>query len=1061
VWKARHPIQTVSEVQPGSKISGHLNTTNLNDPKALLSPIPSSSTVINISELLFSVATDPRPYLPVTIMGKTFVGLLDSGSSRTIVNDTGSKYLKELGLITSPGNIPEVLVADGRPCPSNGIITAPVTLNSITKLIDIIIVPSISPQLVLGTDFWTAMNLVVDIAAHTWYTATPQLSSISSIQTSGLKHLTPPQQRKLKALTDRHFKLMGTKLGCTDRETHVIDTGQAKPIKQRYYPVSPRVQENINSELDRMLLDGVVEPSSSAWSSPVLLVKKPNGQHRFCIDFRKLNAVTTRDAYPLPYLTQILDRLKDAKYISSLDIKTAFWQVPLDPSSKDKTAFTVPGRGLYQFTRMPMGLHNSTATWQRLVDNILRPDLEPYLFVYLDDIIIVTPTFQLHLEVMNSVLTRLHEAGLTVNQEKCEFCLPELKYLGYVIDASGLKVNPEKVEAIVNIPQPQSVKEVRKFLGVASWYRRFIPNFATQAEPLTSMQRKNHTFKWTPEAETAFQCIKTQLVQAPILTCPNFELPFQVQTDASGVGIGAVIYQETEEGETVIAYASRSLTREERKYNATERECLAVLWAVEKWRPYLEGYDFTVHTDHASLLWLHNLKDPQGRLGRWALRLSQYRFSMVHRKGKENVVADYLSRAPFEHVTIIDIPDIPVDPWYTAMKHKVATNPLKHPDWRIEHNRLYKFLDTHTMDPESEWKLIVPEESRQAVYTECHDNITSGHLGARKTWKRAQQHYFWPRMHRDISNYVHRCDTCQRMKKEQHGPTGLMGASRTATGPWIRISTDLIGPFPRSTQGHKYIIVISDTFTKYTLLFPIRSAQSHQICKKIEEEIFLVYNVPQYIVCDNGPEFISFKFKSLTKKYGCQIHYTARRHPQANPTERTNLTVMTMLRSYVKDNHKTWDKCLPQIACALRTAESDVTGYSPFYLNFGRNQILYGKDHQKVKDNIDIVDQVEMVSQLSVLFKDVYNRLQRAHDKAAHHYNLRRRPLNLQLGDEVLKLNFTLSDANKDITAKLVPRYTGPFTVVNKLSPVIYQLQDAAGKDVGRWHVSDLKPYKH
>lgn len=285
-----------------------------------------------------------------------------------------------------------------------------------------------------------------------------------------------------------------------------------------------------------------------------------------------------------------MDNLRGAGFLSSLDIKTAYWQVMLDENSKQYTAFTVPSRGLFQFKRLPFGLHNAPATFQRLVDTILEPELEPYAFVLFDDIII--------------------------SKDKCHFCLPELKYLSYVVSKKGLHVDPEKVETIINIPKPKNVKEVRRIIGMASWYRKFVPDYSTKIAPLTALLRKNLKFEFNEECDDALAKIKESLISAPVLRCPDFNLPFTVQCDASSYDIAAVLTQKFEDGEHAICYLSRSLTVSERKLTTTERELLAVLWAIEKLRCYLEGSKFYVVTDHYSLKWLANLKNPQGRLGR-------------------------------------------------------------------------------------------------------------------------------------------------------------------------------------------------------------------------------------------------------------------------------------------------------------------------------------------------------------------------------------------------------------------------------------------------------------
>jgi len=352
------------------------------------------------------------------------------------------------------------------------------------------------------------------------------------------------------------------------------------------------MQAIIDTEVEHMLHEGIIEPSKSAWSSPIVIVKKHDGKPRFCIDFRRVNEVTERDAYPLPQITATLDKLRGAKYLTTLDLKSGYWQVPLSRESRAVTAFTVPGKGLMQFCVMPFGLHSAPATFQRLLDQTLGPELEPNVFVYLDDIIVCTRTFSEHLTILRKVFRRLRDARLKLNTEKCRFCVNRLKYLGHIVDQDGIRTDPEKVSAITDWKEPQTVKHVRQFLGVASWYRRFIKDFATKAAPLTALTKKHAKWIWGPVEKEAFCRLKKDLTASPVLACADFERTFVLQTDASTTGLGAVLTQFFPEGERVIAYASRTLNATERNYSTTELECMAVLWGIRKMRGYLEGYHY-------------------------------------------------------------------------------------------------------------------------------------------------------------------------------------------------------------------------------------------------------------------------------------------------------------------------------------------------------------------------------------------------------------------------------------------------------------------------------------
>jgi hypothetical protein len=409
----------------------------------------------------------------------------------------------------------------------------------------------------------------------------------------------------------------------------------------------------------------VIESSSSPYCSPVLLVRKAQGEYRFCFDGQRLNEVTKHDSYPLPRIDRILSLLRDAQYISLLDLRKAFWQIPLAEGSREKTAFAIQGRGLFQFKVVPFGLRNSAQTQQRLMDAIFGPQFEPNIFVYLDDLIITTSDFESHCALLREVLERLKKANLTVNIEKSKFFQTWLKYLGYVIDFARIRTDPDKVAAMTSYRRPNTTTEIKRFVGLCSWYRRFIADFSTLIAPINELlkgRQKRQKIHWLAAAETSFRKIKEALSSAPVLISPDFTKPFVVQCDASDVGIGGVLTQEIQGEEKIVCFASRTLNRAERNYSVTERECLAVIFCVEKFRPYVEGTKFTVIMDHHSLLYLFRMKTPTGRLARWILRLQQFTFDIVHRKGRCNVVPDALSRGvqmtddePEPKLTLVDL----------------------------------------------------------------------------------------------------------------------------------------------------------------------------------------------------------------------------------------------------------------------------------------------------------------------------------------------------------------------------------------------------------------------
>jgi len=402
-------------------------------------------------------------------------------------------------------------------------------------------------------------------------------------------------------------------------------------------------------------------------------------------------AFRTFSGNSVPQIHATFDKLRGAKYLTTLDLQQGYWQIPLSPESRAVTAFTVPGRGLMQFRVMPFGLHSAPATFQRLLDNILGPELEPHVFIYLDDIIIVSETFDEHLQYLAEVFLR--NVRLRLNPEKCHFCRHELKYLGHIVDRRGIRTDPEKVRAMTQWPRPSNVRQIRQFVGLASWYRRFIPEFSATAAPLTRLTRKNARWQWGDEEEQAFQTLKKSFASAPVLACPDFSRRF-VQTDASTTGLGVVLTQHFEDGERVIAYASRTLNGAEKNYSATELECLAVVWGIRHFRGYrglrIEGYEFTVITDHQALRWLQKIESPTGRLGRWMLELQQYSFDVKYRRGRLNRVADALSR-----LSAIRATRGPRCAWYHPQLQRVRAQSDAHPEYTVKRGKLFR----HVLQP--------------------------------------------------------------------------------------------------------------------------------------------------------------------------------------------------------------------------------------------------------------------------------------------------------------------------------------------------------------------------
>lgn len=1017
---------------------------------------------------------DTRPYLNIKINDVDACGLLDSGSAVTIIGNNAHLLLTNLGFEVFPKDIRTLTSAAGHKLKSIGTMILPISFEESFHIINVHVIPEIEQPLILGIDFLRKFNLCPKYLGSSCLTEKESFTNIinnSIVSIHSYNNLNSSQQDIVNDIIKQYKQISFAHkgLGLTNILNHKIDTGNSEPIRQRYYRMSPAKQQILQQQVDEMLALDVIEPSDSAWSSPVLIVQKKNGEPRLCLDSRKLNSVTKKDSYSLPYISEILDNLRDAKFLTSLDISKAFWQISIIEEDRDKTSFYVPGRGSYQFKRTAFGLTNAPATQQRLVDKLFGPEFEYKVFAYLDDIIVISNTFNEHVSLLKRVLNKLKFANLTLNLDKCYFFRDSLKYLGYVVDSQGLRTDPEKVEAILNFPTPKSKKDLKRFLGTATWYRRFVPQFSTIAGPLnrlTSQKKDSPPFSWTTEADNAFHKLKEFLISAPVLSCPDYELPFEVHTDASNYGIGGMLTQTIAGKEHPVAYMSKSLSQSEKNYSITERETLAVLTAIEHWRCYLDnGKAFTVYTDHSALKWFLSLSNPTGRLARWGVRLSSFNFEIKHRKGADNIIPDALSRAvPCSTINISDSFKTTNDQWYLDIYNGCLTKPTSFPNYMIINNSLYRLMKTKcTLQAEFAWKEVVPIEHRTSVIIENHSEPTAAHLGIFKTYRRLALNYYWPNMHSDVVQFISTCDVCSAYKLPTHGTLGEMGRPKQCCRPFQMLSMDLVGPLPASRKQNTYLFVVTCCFSKYCLIFPIRSATAENICKILENSIFLVHGIPQTIFSDNGSQFISSNLTNLLNRYKIpNVFLTPKYTPQVNTVERYNKTIITCISALINNNdQRTWDINISKIQFAINNSINESTGYTPSFLVFGRELVSCGSHYTDTEIGDEIVFlprdlYAENLGHLTQIFDKVQVALWEAHLKNTSRYNLRRKSTEFNVGDFVWKRTYHLSEKDKYFSKKLAPKFI-KCKVISKKSPLVYVLEDMSGKNLGNWHVKDLK----
>ena len=862
---------------------------------------------------------------------------------------------------------------------------------------------------------------------------------------------------------------------------HRIITGGEKTVNLAPYRASFKEREIIREQITVMLLDGVIRPSTSPWASRVVLVKKKNGKNRFCIDFRGLNAVTKRDVYPLPRIDDSLAALQRGKFFTSLDMSAGYWQIAMAKDSIEKTAF-VTDSGLYEFLVMPFGLCNAPATFQRYMDAVLAGLKWNCLLVYIDDIIIFSPTFEEHLRDLREVFIPLRGANLSLNPEKCFICKEKLSYLGHVVSAEGIEADPIKIKAILEMREPENAEDVRTLLGGCGYYRKFIPKYAELCGPLYKVTQLGIEFKWDKLEAGVLKELKRLLASTPILKHPNFNYPFQVHTDASGEGLGATLNQTIDGEERVILYLSRTLQPAEKKWVTRELEALAIVWALETLRPYLIGYKFMVVTDHDSLKWLMTAQKP-ARLVRWAVRLSEFDFDIVHRPGKEHGDADFLSRLgarklveavnetvganlTYDYISgingVIQLVDISEAKLIESQRRdftlseviRVCENnggispsgPVK-----LVNQLLYKVKGTAHL-------LMVPHDVRDLIMEQYHDHDISAHMARDRIGELLKDRFFWNGMDEYIGNYVKHCELCQKIKTRANVTAGLL-MPRSVSRPFEMVGTD-IAIMRTSTGGYRYILVCIDYFTNWVEAAAMKRMTAEEVVRTFFKIIISRHGCPDQVVSDSGTQFMSQAMAQLCTSFKIKKVESTPYHQQANGKVEKFIGFLKQALALVtaRDKLEKWDQMIDHCLFVYRTTVSRVLGDNPFFMIYGRDATLpqdlalcvskQGKRETKA-------DHLNYQLRLHKTLKEAYGKLMarkiEEQNKYKTYYDKTHRMVEFKIGDKVLILFDTPTKG------PLMPRWEGPFLVKDKWDEVIYRVENE--DKLISVHVRRMKPF--
>ncbi|KAJ9546759.1 hypothetical protein OSB04_019302 [Centaurea solstitialis] len=801
--------------------------------------------------------------------------------------------------------------------------------------------------------------------------------------------------------------------GCTSSMAYVLDATKevkktvkdvpivcAAPIAKTPYRLAPAEMKEVRNQLKELLDKSFIQPSTSPWGAPVLFVKKKDGSFRMCIDYRELNKVTIKNKYTLPRIDDLFDQLQGASYFSKIDLRSGYHQLRVREEDVPKTAFRTL-YGHYEFLVMPFGLTNAPAALMFMMNRVCRPMLDKSVIVFIDDILVYSKSEAEHATHLREMLELLRKEKLYAKFSKCEFWLHQVQFLGHVISGDGVSVEPSKIEAIQKREQPKNALEVRSFLGLAGYYRRFIRDFSKVAVPLTSLTHKDVKFVWSEAQEDAFQTLKDYLTRVPILALPEGNDDFVVYSHASKLGLGCVLMQRGK----VIAYASRQLKEYEKSYPTHDLELAAVVFALKLWRHYLYGTKCQLFTDHKSLKYIFDQTTLNMRQQRAMELIKDYDCEILYHPGKANVVADALSRKAhvasicytITHVTMKSTLIDDLHRWQIEalkLEHMKSERMVGYVDSLSEDNRGLKVFKT---------RIWVPRIGglREVILEEAHKSRLSIHPGGTKMYHDLRTEYWWPGMKVDIGRYVEKCITCLQVKAEHQKPYGSLQPLEVPVWKWEELTMDLVTKLPKTSRQHDSIWVIVDRLTKSAHFLPVRESYSMEKWAQLYiDEIIARHGVPVKVISDRDSRFTSKFWKSMQRELGTRVSLSTAYHPQTDgQSERTIQTLEDMLRACILEFGGTWEIHLPLVEFSYNNSYHSSIKMAPFEALYGRKcrtPLCWQETGEKILAGPELIqithDKIRVIRE----------RMKAAQDRQKSYADKRRRPIEFYVGDMVM-----------------------------------------------------------
>lgn len=963
--------------------------------------------------MLATVGTSSLIHLDVTMGTRVINALVDSGAERSLCK-------LHSGSFTRPGPKITLILADGSLRTTDRYYTGPIKWGGRAHTMQLPAIADLSSELILGMDWLKMANPLVDFQAGTIEPreGALDLESLFSKYTSVFEEMQemPPSR------------------GVLDADI-CLKEGSAPP-KMRCYRLTSEEHSALQQTIEGHLQKGWIQKSTSRWVSPLLFVRKKNLTLRMVVDFRAVNALSVCDRYPLPLLSELIARASGHIYYTTLDLKSAYHQIRLKKSCTHLTSFMAPGIGQFEYKVLPFGLSNAPSQYQRVMDHVLESFPKSEVSCYLDDILIHTSQgLHHHLERVGQVLHTLQSNCLHLNKDKCEFAQSKVEWLGYTLSKQGHAPIRSQLVPILNWKLPQTVHDLRRFLGTTNYYSKFIRRYSEYVQPLfrhignAKKGSKRQLAQWTEADTEIFNSLKLTMAKLPTL-CPTFDLsptePLDLYTDSSEHAIGAVLQHQGRP----IEFFSATLTTHESRWPIRQKELYAVVRALKHWRHICVGRAITVYTDHKSLeRVLGQNRIQETRIQRWTLALAEYQLTFKYLPGDSNVVADALSRACFVREYLQD-----------ETVHIVWDDYLKDPFWAnviSELDSLPQYKRIGDLLYYKQNRICVPSSSHSNVMAMAHDGLSSGHQGVTKSQVRAARDFYWPGMYDAIKQYVQTCHVCAMAKSGRRlkVPTQPLPV---APHPWHTVTMDLIMGLPTAAQGYDAIYVFVDKYSKMVHLAPTTAAVTAEGCVDIFlQHVYRLHGLPEVVISDRDPRFTSTLYRKVMRQFNVCMKMSTAAHAQTDgQTERANRVIGDMLRAYTQSHEALWVEYLPTIEFAINSSPAASTGLTPFEVCYGTlpRQIGFPKRLEQSK----AVLPSELMERVATFQKRATEQLQQTFQKAAP---AEEPAPPLAVGEEVYVSTHLFKDEDTRQRAnKLTQLFRGPFKIKAVLGPSHYRV---------------------